>query len=829
MASEQYVGIDLGTSNSAAAIFSRGRARVVPNTLNKMLTPSAVGLDDAGILVVGEAAQVLALLSPDRVATEHKRSIGSPTGFELGSLGGEARSFTAERLATQVLRSLRSDISRSLGHEARRAVISIPASFGLAESSATIRAAEAAGFERTALVQEPIAAALSLGMANAESTSARDLADGYWLVYDLGGGTFDLSLLHAEDGFLRVVDHRGDPYLGGRDIDAAVASWAARRAGWPTPRELPAACWRRLRRAAEHAKIELTHRERVEFQLQADPSLGLAPAKLELDRGQLARLASPLIERSLATSRTLLDAQRIEASSLQGLVLVGGPTVMPFLRTAITEAMHGLPILAIDPMTAVAQGAARFAATSGLPSRPASASSREARAPGESSRELRLHHPALSADPAPFVVGRVPDESALPEESRLTLIRAFREDGRIFEAEVLRDGSFCLQVHLEYGKHHEFNIEASDQAGHSHQTHPATFALTHGLHLDEAPLNTQIGIALADDRVKVYFERGIPLPARRTFKHRTVEHLAAGEEARLRIPIVQGEHDRAHLCHPVGWLELGLEAGQPALPAGSEVDLELQLDRSGRLQARARLPGGLGSIEDIERLLVPQADLESLQASFSRLRSRLDQRLGARFRESDASEPGTSVLDRIASSFAQLESELGRARTDEGDQLNRLRHHMLDIEAELCQLEDRANMAELETRALETLTWANTWVQLRGSERELELLDEVNQRMVAARDKGAAAELGRQTRLAAELGQSAWLREPRAWTQLFETLCSRLNDALDLPRAQALVERGREAAGREEWAELRSTVDALRALMPPSASLQRLAHGSAVR
>ena len=817
MAREFFVGIDLGTSNSAGAIFSRGRSRVVPNASDRMLTPSAVGLHENGTLVVGDAALELHLRDPSRVALEHKRSIGSATRITLG----QGRAYDAEQLASVVLTSIREDLRRALGHAPTQAVISIPASFGLPESSATVRAAEAAGFDETFLVQEPIAAALSLTMAPSGS-DVREVADGQWLVYDLGGGTFDLSLLDARDGFLRVVEHLGDPYLGGRDLDAAIAAWATRSGGWPNPRDLPAAAWRRLRRGAQEAKIALTKHESVQLRMQGEADL---PALcVDFDRARLASLAQPLIQRSLETCRRLLERTHCSTDRLQGVVLVGGPTVMPCLRDALAEEMAGTPVLAVDPMTAVARGAARFAATSELPSCPPQRVSAPARG-SVRVRTLRLHHPALSADPAPFVVGRVLDEDDSAPETRTRRVVATRGDGRRFEAEVVDDASFCLQVHLDYAAHHEFALEAFDDAGRVVPTLPDRFSMTHGLHLDEAPLNSNVGVALADDRVRVYFEAGTPLPARRRFKHRTVEHLAAGAPA-LRIPIVQGNHDRAHLCHPVGWLELRLETGQPAMPAGSEVDLELQLDRSGRLRARAQLPGGLGAMEDVERLLVPQADFESLQRSFLGLRARIDRRLRSRFREAS---DGNGELDRIAIRFAELEGELARARLDEGDQLNRLRHQVLDLDAELQRIEDSASMQELEATALETLTWANTWIRLRGTERELSLLEEISERMVAARRSGSAIEVGRQTRLAAELGQSAWLREPRAWTQLFETLCSRLDEALDLPRAQALAERGRVAAQREEWAELRSTVDALRDLMPPTAALQRLAHGSAVR
>src|SRR3984893_199696 len=211
-----YVGIDLGTSNSAAAVFDGEDLTIVRNGQGSVLTPSVVRIDGRGNVLVGARARRFLDIDPANTRSEFKRLMGTAHTLEFPASGVVRR---PEELSAEVLKSLRQDVADQLGVAPQRAVISVPALFELHQTAATSEAARRAGFERVELIQEPVASAVAAGWTRGTHTAA---SNGPWLVYDLGGGTFDVSLLETREGLLRVVGHDGDNFLGGRDFDRAL-------------------------------------------------------------------------------------------------------------------------------------------------------------------------------------------------------------------------------------------------------------------------------------------------------------------------------------------------------------------------------------------------------------------------------------------------------------------------------------------------------------------------------------------------------------------------------------------------------------------------------
>src|SRR5262245_14159820 len=249
-----YLGIDLGTTNSTAAVFDGEKVTLIRNSQGATLTPSVVRIDARGTVTVGGRARRFLETDPQNTRSEFKRLMGTAQSIEFAAAKLARK---PEELAAEVLKSLRADVKEHLGFVPARAVISVPALFELPQSAATSEAARLAGFERVELIQEPVASALAAGWTAEESA-------GSWLVYDLGGGTFDASLLETRDGLLRVVGHDGDNFLGGRDVDWAVVDWVLaeleRSQGVKVSRADPkhAAALRKLKLAVEELKIELT-------------------------------------------------------------------------------------------------------------------------------------------------------------------------------------------------------------------------------------------------------------------------------------------------------------------------------------------------------------------------------------------------------------------------------------------------------------------------------------------------------------------------------------------------------------------------------------------
>ncbi|MBX7078230.1 MAG: Hsp70 family protein [Nannocystaceae bacterium] len=814
-----YVGIDLGTTNSAVAVFDGETTQVIRNAQGATLTPSVVRIDAKGRVSVGAPARRWLERDADNTKSEFKRLMGTARALSFPASGQSA---TPPELAAKVLASLRQDVADQLGIMPVTAVISVPALFELPQSAATAEAAKLAGFERVELLQEPIASALAAGW------SARE-GDGRWLVYDLGGGTFDASLLETHEGFLRVVGHDGDNFLGGRDFDWAVVDWAiaeiAREHGVAIRRDEPAhaRAVSLLKHAAEEAKVALSRTDEVVLSfagpLELPGQVAIEP-ELAIDRATLERCIAPLVERTLDVSRRLLRSHDTEPEQLARIVFVGGPTVTPLLRQRVAEALHAPIAEGLDPMTLVAQGAAIYAATSALDARPAGPLVRRG-------VRLWLQFPAVSSDLTPHVVGRAlaGDNTALPRRVALA-----RDDGGWHSGWLELDGerAFATMVELLPRRANAFAISADDGAGNDVPVDPRSITIVQGLTINDPPLSRTIGVALASDRVQAYFERGTPLPARRSFTHTTIESVAKGSsDSVLKIPIVQGEHDHAHLCRLVGTLEIPGSAIARSLPAGSDVELTIELDRGGRLAARALVPTLDQSFEHVAQLLVPAADPEVLAASLGTLRRRVDDLRAEAFRR--GMPQLISALERAESDLGEIARDLGAAQGGNDDAGQRARRNLLEVDAALDDLEQAKQWPELEQRAVRTMTWAGNQVAQLGTEREQALFEEIAGGVDRARRDRDVRELQRQLRLASQLGETAWYRDPDTWPMLFEDAASHLDSATDLPKAQALVREGKDARTRNDLAALRRVTEKLWKLLPHDPEARRQGFDSGVR
>ncbi|MBK8264312.1 MAG: Hsp70 family protein [Nannocystis sp.] len=814
----RYVGIDLGTTNSTAAVFDGDRVTLVRNAQGGHLTPSIVRIDARGGLTIGARARRYLESDPENTRSEFKRLMG--TGQEL-LFPASGRRLRPQELSAELLRALRADIEEQFGFVPDHAVISVPALFELPQSDATAEAARLAGFQRIELIQEPIASALAAGWTAEESAGA-------WLVYDLGGGTFDVSLLETRDGLLRVIGHDGDNFLGGRDFDWALVEWALgkikEQSGLDLSRADPAhaPALRKLKLAAEEAKIELTRAERTTLSIPALTLHQGAPYDLDLpiDRATLERLCAPIIDRSVEVCRRLLAAHGLAPGGLDHVVMVGGPSVTPLVRQRVSAGLGVALSDGLDPMTLVAQGAAIYAATAGLDARPSASDVQ----PGH---RVWLHYPAMSSDLTPHVVGRLVEPKAPGAPTQLRL----RRGDDLWEgpwADIDAEASFILSTSLLARRANVFRIEARAADGKPVEVSPPAITIVQGLTIHDPPLSRTIGVALANDQVRVYFERGAPLPARRTFTLYTVAGVIRGsEDDALKIPIVQGEYDEAHFCRLVGALVITGKDLKDSLPSGSEIEMTLELDRGGRLSARALIPALAQVFEDVAQLLVPLADPEVLAATFDVVRGRI---AGLR---ADAFRRGAiAQLDRLSAVQADLDAahvDLEAARGGDADAAQKARRALLEIDADLEQLELDRRWPELDREARESTIWASSWVSELGLPHEQRLLDETMKALDKARQERDPLELQRQLRLVSRLGNTASLRHPEAWSRRFESAASEISGATDLVKAQALVKEGREALARGDQGALRAVTQKLWQLLPSDVERRRLGYDSGVR
>jgi molecular chaperone HscC len=343
------VGIDLGTSNSLLAVVRNGEPVLVPNALGAVLTPSAVFLDDAGTIVIGEAARDRAITHPDRTALAFKRAMGTNRTFTLGR-----RAFRAEELSALVLGALKRDAEAMFGEPVTDAVVTVPAYFSDGQRQATRVAAQLAGLNVRRLLNEPTAAALAYGLLEEQDDDAK------LVVLDLGGGTFDVSIIEKFEGIVEVRATAGDNFLGGEDfVDAIVAEFMRRAGDPPSLAGKDGAPLRaQIRRQAEAVKREASHRQTVTMRAVIDDRT----IELPLSQDDLTALYAPLLSRMRAPIARAMRDSRLTPEDITGIVLAGGATRMPDVRRMAARLFGRMPIAHIDPDEIVARGAAVYAA-----------------------------------------------------------------------------------------------------------------------------------------------------------------------------------------------------------------------------------------------------------------------------------------------------------------------------------------------------------------------------------------------------------------------------------------------------------------------------------
>jgi len=581
-------GIDLGTTNSAIAVLNGVTPRIIKNMLDDDITPSAVHIDKRQGLLVGKSAKGKQAQS-GRADTqiEFKRVMGTQQTLAFKSSGVTK---LPEELSAEILKSLRADVARAIGEEPMAAVITVPAAFETHQTSATMKAAKLAGFSQVALLQEPVAAALAYGF---QATGEK----AYWLVFDFGGGTFDAALIKAEDGTVTVVHHGGDNFLGGSDIDWAFveqiilpkvhaqnpgsADWLVRS----NSEEKARRGMDILKHFAEGAKVALSSSASTTLDIpsviEASDGTKIDCSDITLTREELLSVAIPLIDKAIDISLRVLEEKGVPSSSVDRVILVGGPTKASYFRERLKERLPIRIDHSVDPMTVVASGAAIFAGTQKISGERAVAKA------GMLTIDLKYEPQGSSSEPT--IGGRLLSKEVTDFTGWKIRISEGSSAWSSASLPIRKDGLFITKIKAEAGRRNVFTIEVTDPNGSLIPTEPATFTYTIGASSDGQPLINSLNIGLADNAVLQVHEKGqlLPLKKKVAKKILTVTPVKAGDaSSKLIIPVVEGESDKADRNRYVGDLVITGEMIKRDLPTGTEVEIDLNVDQSRIIQLR---------------------------------------------------------------------------------------------------------------------------------------------------------------------------------------------------------------------------------------------------
>jgi molecular chaperone DnaK (HSP70) len=594
------IGIDLGTTNSEIAINNNGKIEIVKNNFRDEYTPSVFGFDKANNKVVGKKAYDC--LYKDAFKEEFgnykadvKRLMGTEattTHFERANLN-----MTAEEISAEILKNMKNDILRKYpDFNTVAAVITTPAAFSILQAEATRRAGNLAGFEHVILLQEPIAAAMAHGFENTK--------DENWLIYDLGGGTFDVALVSSKDGILSVRGHRGDNFLGGKNIDLAIVDKFIipkivekfSISNFNRGNETYENAFLKLKYIAETSKICLSQADKSLMDIEGigmDDDGKKIDLPIDFYRQELEKIIKPFIDKTIELSKETLQEAGVENTSVKKIILIGGPTQIPYIKNRLETDLKIAVDSSMDPLTSVAYGACVFGISQKIPKEFLKVKTKKG------SQSLVLYYETLTSDTEQMIAGSIETLKDADDEHYIQI----QSDNNLYTGPKikLKSGKFLDTVKLEPNKPNLYWIFLCDKDGNSIPVEPDSFTITHGLSVSGAPLPHTIGIVLADKGIKNnftwmntrenIFERGSILPLKFHGKYKTARKLKKSEnENPLKIFIDEGEADNPNNNTYICEIEIKGEELPYDLPEGTLVEIDIEMNESREVSVTVDIP-----------------------------------------------------------------------------------------------------------------------------------------------------------------------------------------------------------------------------------------------
>jgi molecular chaperone DnaK len=670
--------------------------------LDDDITPSAVSINKRLEVLVGKSAKTK-LLQTGRTDTqiEFKRVMGTQQSFTFKSAGV---SKLPEELSAEILKSLRTDVQRATGEEPLAAVITVPAAFETHQTSATMKAAKLAGFSQVALLQEPVAAALAYGFQTAGEKA-------YWLVFDFGGGTFDAALIKAEDGTVTVVHHGGDNFLGGSDIDWAFvenvilpkvhaqnpdfSEWLTRS----NNDEKARVGMEKLKAAAEAAKVTLSGATSTTLDvtdIDAGNGNTIDCADIALSRDELLGAATPLMDKAIDICLRVLEEKGVPSSSVDRVILVGGPTKASYFRDRLKERLPIRIDHSVDPMTVVACGAAIFAGTQKVSGEKAVAKA------GMLTIDLKYEPQGSSSEPT--IGGRLLSKELTDFTGWKIRVSEAASAWSSASLPVRKDGVFITKIKAEAGRRNTFAIEITDPIGSLIPAEPSTFTYTIGASSDGQPLINSLNIGLAENEVERVHEKGqlLPLKKKVARKIRTVTPVKAGDaSSKIKIPIVEGESDKADRNRYVGDLVITGQMVKRDLPTGTEVEVEVSVDQSRIIHLLAYISLIDEEFEakighDIRK--TTGDDPKVLQEALARELRRI-----GKLRSSLDDEDATALEAIKDALIPSIESDLAAAEGGDTGACQKAEKTLLELQSKLDEVEELAKWPSVRNELTESL------------------------------------------------------------------------------------------------------------------------------
>lgn len=736
-------GIDLGTTNSAIARNDSGEIRIIKSDEGQQTdtTASCVFFDKKQQVKVGhnalnarnksaEDAFARYLKGNKELAAENsfiefKRTMGDDSQYLSSNMN---RSFSSDELSAEILKKLKSYARDD--DEVRAVTITVPAMFQQPQIDATQRAAELAGFQYCELLQEPIAASMAYGLSTKRT-------DGYWLVFDFGGGTFDAALMKVVEGIIKVVDTSGDNHLGGKDIDYAIVDEILipylsdeyvldDTLSDDRGRNL---CREALKSVAEEIKIALASKEShaaYKEDIGEDENGEEMIVDKTITLAEFETVTTNIIQRAIDICQKLLQRNNLTGKNLETIVLVGGPTFLQTMRRMLREQITPNIDISVDPMTSVAKGAALFASTKDIPS--------NLIVRDKTKIQLKLKYPETTVETEEKLgikVERALSEGEVPLKIFADIARNDNtwSSGRI----ELEGDAEIVDIHLNPGKTNGFSISLFDETGSLLSCEPSNFTVIQGLKVPNATLTLHLCIEAYDtSRGKQCIipipelEKNKTLPRKGKDLYKTQKDIRPGNKSdQIHIPLLNAEepYSRAFPDERAGTFVITGELLPQFLPKDSDVELTVEVDASRRISCKAFFPCIDETLEHVFETIIKKtadADADELEKDIEKAQQALAMLIaGTEGIDAEKSEKLDQQLDEV---YDMLQNGRGDS-SSRCKVLARLR----EIWKEIDKLKDESEWPTTEQELNEALERVSVTQERYGNEKTAEIMVQLKQ------------------------------------------------------------------------------------------------------
>jgi len=812
-------GIDLGTTNSAIAKFVKGEVELFrnPQDYGRETIPSVVYYK-ADKIIVGSRARTYLEKDSKNVFSTFKRKMGTTESFKVKSTG---QSKTPIELSAEVIKELKGFVHT--GEQVNAAVITIPASFDVIQSNATKEAGILAGFKQVILLQEPIAASL----AYANKHKEKDLENGQWLVYDLGGGTFDVALIKIKDGEMKVLDHEGDNFLGGADFDnlmveKMIVPFLNKNFTFNNLEdELKSATGKRnalylrLLSLVEQAKIALSARTSTEIELRdiTDDNDQDIDTSFEITRSEFESFIKDDVDKTIEMIKKILVRNSLKSSDIQFTLLVGGSTYIPYVRKRVEEILQ-IPINCdIDPTTAIAIGAAYYAGT------------KEKNFDQDKTKKIvsglkvKLAYQKNSFEDEEILAGKIEGnidglfyqitrEDKGYDSGRKALTSRISEDLPLLKNSY---NFFRLSILDSQNNIVETDVEL---IGIAHNKYGSEQVIAHDICL-EVDANPELEIT--QTKLKLAFQKNTIIPQKKVFYETLNKTIIKGSEDKIVINVVEGsQYNLPEANQTIGYLEISGKKLSRDILRNTEIEITLEMSESRDLKATVYIPMSDQQFTEVFNPSQRHLPVSKLQAEVEILGEKLETEISDAVQREDFET--AEILTNLKKRIDILTDNSNKLTSDDStDDKFKLENKKIEIAQEIDNATRDKRIALLKIKYNEDKEWCKEIVNENGNDHDHKMFNDIVGREQSFLNSITPVKIMEAIDELIELGAAILWRTPLFLENRFKRLIEKPQLFNDQEQAKSLIESGNLAITNKNFDRLREVNWGLISLLPKSA------------